>query len=217
MRRVNIMKQKQLVKTTLLIFIFIIGVVQSTHARGDRERLPSDRPIVFEGVEYSPREFDEVRSRDGIENLVFVNSDDFGANSRRYYAFTDMEELVAFTEEQGIGPSSGVDDGIDILPHEIEGDETDPSASSSGCPTYPASRYYDGTYCSGSSISTTFDLANLSTIGSDWSNRISSLDFCIDITNLKNNINKRTFLGTGQPLPSPARTMLAGSMSNHFC
>jgi hypothetical protein len=43
------------------------------------------------------------------------------------------------------------------------------------------------------------------------------LDFCIDITNLKNNINKRTFLGTGQPLPSPARTMLAGSMSNHFC
>ncbi len=169
------MKQKWLVKTTLLIFVLVIGIVQGTHARGDKERLPSDRPIVFEGVEYSPREFGRVRSQNRIENLVFVNSDDFGASSHRYYAFTNMEELVAFTEEKGIGPSSGVEDGLDILPHENEGDETGPSSYSSGCPSYPASRYYEDTYCSGSYISTTFDLADLSTIGSGWSYRISSL------------------------------------------
>jgi hypothetical protein len=109
-----------------------------------------------------------------------------------------MEELVAFTEEQGIGPSSGIDDGIDILPHEIESDETYPSAYSSGCPTYPASRYYDGTYCSGSSISTTFDLANLSTIGSGWSNRISSLVNGYSSLILYSNIN---FTGFGFYVP----------------
>lgn len=164
-----------------------------------------DRPILYKGILYEAKSFNDFTAQNGIQNLVFIPSETVGEINQYYFAFSSIEETIEFTEKKGIGPSSSVESANDILPSE---NISNLEQGYSGCVTQIQYRYHDGYNCTGNSLSTSIDLSNLSSIGSGWAYKISSLANGPKSLILYTNIN---FTGYGLYVPPSGTSNALGS------
>jgi hypothetical protein len=132
-------------------------------------------PVIFEDVTYSAEQFNQMLDTvlEDID-LVLIPNENPELESPFLYAFTSVDSALEFlSKTRGIPSESPTHQHQPKVPIRIPGTMYHPQNSIGMY--HSTFQFFENTNYGGSSLQTTYDLADLSVIGSNWENRISSV------------------------------------------
>jgi hypothetical protein len=169
----------------LLVIVFalltaFLPTLAGNHLKSDEGDLDVDIPVVFEGNWYEPEDFNHLMQAEFQEiDFIFIPSTVISEEPGQefVYAFRSVDEAIKFLENKNVDL---VKEGYTPHPEPVEVPSNKESsiqpARDDVCDASEMvpDRYYDPIGCDLPSIDVSFDLADLSVIGSNWDDRISS-------------------------------------------